>query len=145
MATVLRNHPELGKQIVELIAVAGRRQGQRFQTVPEVRPFRDFNFEKDPQAFQVLIDAGVPLVLAPWELSSKVWLTEEDLAALDKVNGNRAWLVEAARDWLGFWKLQLKASGFNPFDTLAVGYAISNLDFKCDDVTVAIAVRMRKK
>jgi len=134
VATVLRNHPELKSRIVEVIAVAGRREGQSFRTSPEVRPFRDFNFELDPKAFQILLDSRVRLVLAPWEISSKVWLTEDDLAALHGMD----WLVEPARDWLAYWRRDLKAPGFNTFDTLAVGYAISPKAFKCDATSASI-------
>jgi len=123
VATVLKNHPKLGKRIVRIIAVAGRRPNQRFSTAPSVKPFRDFNFELDAEAFQVLLSAGVPLVLAPWEISSKVWIRERDLKLLRASNVSLGWILDAAEDWLAFWKKNLAADGFNPFDTLAVGYA----------------------
>jgi len=42
VATVVRNHPELSARIVEIIAVAARRPGQRFQVGPKQNlPFRD--------------------------------------------------------------------------------------------------------
>jgi inosine-uridine nucleoside N-ribohydrolase len=131
VATVLRNHPELAPRIEQVIAVAGRRPGQKFRPSENVRSFRDFNFELDAPAFQVLLDSGVKLVLAPWEISSKVWLTSEDLDDLLKSDPSLGDLIDAARDWLAFWKRDLKTQGFNPFDTLAVGYAISPATFRC--------------
>ncbi len=138
VATVLKNHPELGKRIVRIIAVAGRRPNQRFSTAPSVKPFRDFNFELDAEGFQVLLSAGVPLVLAPWEISSKVWIREEDLKFLRASNVSLGWVLDAAEDWLAFWKKNLAADGFNPFDTLAVGYAISSKGFGCECLPVKI-------
>lgn len=138
VATVLKNHPELGKRIVRIIAVAGRRPNQRFSTAPSVKPFRDFNFELDAEAFQVLLSAGVPLVLAPWEISSKVWIREPDLKLLRISNVALGWILDAAEDWLAFWKKNLAADGFNPFDTLAVGYAISSQGFGCERLPVKI-------
>jgi len=138
VATVLKNHPELGKRIVRIIAVAGRRPNQRFSTAPSVTPFRDFNFELDAEGFQVLLSAGVPLVLAPWEISSKVWIREPDLDRLRASNVSLGWILDAAEDWLAFWKKNLAADGFNPFDTLAVGYAISSQGFDCERLPVKI-------
>lgn len=140
IATVIRRHPELVPRIVRVIAVAGRRPGQKFRTSEEMTPFRDFNFELDPDAFRVLLDTGVPLVLAPWEISSKIWLNEDDLNALSKTDRQLDFLIEPARDWLAVWRRDLKAPGFNPFDTLAAGYAIAPDQFRCDRVAAVIRV-----
>ena len=59
VATVLKNHPKLARQIPQIVAVAGRRQDQRFVTGEATSvPLRDFNFELDPDAFQVILDSG---------------------------------------------------------------------------------------
>lgn len=138
VATVLRNHPELAKRIVSIVAVAGRRPNQRFSTAPTVQPFRDFNFELDAGGFQVLLSSGVPLVLAPWEISSKVWLRQPDLKSLRAANASLGWILDAAEDWLDFWRKNLAADGFNPFDSLAVGWAISPQGFGCERLPVTI-------
>src|SRR5207247_2697623 len=79
VATVVMNHPELSPKIESIVAVAGRRPGQRFTTgTVNTNGHRDFNFEQDPEAFRVLLASNVPLTLAPFEISSKVWITEED-------------------------------------------------------------------
>jgi inosine-uridine nucleoside N-ribohydrolase len=138
VATVVQKHPELIKRIDQLIAVAGRREGQRLRPSDDVRSFRDFNFELDPAAFQVLLDSGVRLVLAPWEVSSKVWMTSNDLDELVKADARLDWLVKAARNWIDFWRRDLHTTGFNPFDTLAVAYAITPDSMKCDKVAMKI-------
>jgi len=138
VATVLRNHPELAQRIVSIVAVAGRRPNQRFSTAPSVQPFRDFNFELDAEGFQVLLSSGVPLILAPWEISSKVWLRQPDLTALRASNPSLGWVLDASMDWLDFWRKNLAADGFNPFDTLAVGWAISPQGFVCERLPVMI-------
>lgn len=138
VATVLKNHPELAKRIVSIVAVAGRRPNQRFSTAPSVRPFRDFNFELDSEGFQVLLSAGVPLVLAPWEISSKVWIRQPDLKSLRASSPSLGWILDASEDWLDFWRKNLAADGFNPFDSLAVGYVISPQGFDCESLPVMI-------
>ena len=138
VATVLRNHPELARRVKQIVAVAGRRPQQRFVTQATARPFRDFNFELDAPAFQVLLDSNVPLVLAPWEVSSKVWLGEQDLSTLRSKDAALSWVLDAAADWLQFWRKNLGTQGFNPFDTLAVGYVISSVGFHCEQLPAAI-------
>jgi inosine-uridine nucleoside N-ribohydrolase len=138
VATVLRNHPELVRRIDRIIAVAGRRPDQHFLTGKATRPFRDFNFEMDPRAFQVILDSKAPLVLAPWEISSKVWLTRPDLEQLARSNPALEWLTAPASDWLDFWKKSFDVEGFNPFDTLAVGYAIDPKIFRCESLPAKI-------
>ena len=126
VATVLKNHPELGEQIEAIIAVAGCRPNQHFVTGTKPhKPFRDFNFEQDAPAFQVLLDSNAPLVLAPWEVSSKVWLKEADLNSLAAGNPAAQWLAAPGQDWLAMWREKFDADGFNPFDTLAVAYVTS--------------------
>lgn len=141
IATVLKLHPELAKNVVQIIAVAGRRPGQRFLSGPkQTRGFRDFNFELDPAAFQVLVDANVPIVLAPWELSSKVWITRKDLERLDRAGPDVKYLVPPALDWLIWWHDNAGVDGFNPFDTLAVGYLTSPALFQCAKLKTSILV-----
>jgi inosine-uridine nucleoside N-ribohydrolase len=139
IATVLKNHPELASRMRQVIAVAGRRPAQRFVIGRKKHtPFRDFNFELDPEAFQIILDARVPLVLAPWEISSGVWLTDADLSELRTVNDALAWLHPAASDWLAAWRKNFGADGFNPFDTLAIAYVTSRRLLSCEELPIAI-------
>lgn len=140
VATVLERHPDLAARMVRVIAVAGRRPGQRFTTGTTNRQgHRDFNFELDPHAFQVLLDSRVDLVLAPFEISSKVWIDASDLDRLAS-SGSRAAraVVEPSRRWLALWTRLFGVAGFNPFDTLAIAYAISSDGFRCDRLPARI-------
>jgi pyrimidine-specific ribonucleoside hydrolase len=126
IATVLNNHPELSDRIAAIVAVAGRRPNQHFSTGTTAHtPFRDFNFEMDASGFQVLLDTNIPIVLAPWEVSSKVWLKEGDLNQLAAGKPSAQWLAAPGRDWLKMWKEKFSVDGFNPFDTLAIAYVTS--------------------
>ena len=139
VATLLERHPELAKRIVRIVAVAGRRPGQRFTTgTINVKGHRDFNFELDPEAFRVLIASKVPLVLTPFEISSQVWIESKDIDRLaDGPPAARA-LASPARAWLSLWRRLFSVDGFNPFDTLAVGYVVSPQGFGCESLPVAI-------
>ncbi len=83
VATLLVHHPDLRQRIVAIVAVAGRRPGQRFQPTSS-RPFTlaDRNFEADPVSFDVVLRSGVPLTLTSYEVASKIMLDERDLDRL---------------------------------------------------------------
>ena len=134
VASVLLLRPELRSQIQEIVVVAGRRPGDQFRVGTGGAPLRDLNFELDAPAMQVLLDSGVLLTLAPFEISSKVMLTGEHLARLEAGGEAARWLAGPVRDWLDRWRTSFGASGFHPFDTLAVAYLTSPDWLTCEDV-----------
>jgi len=141
VATVLRNQPALRSRIVRIVAVAGRRPGQRFTTgTTNPRGHRDFNFEEDPEAFRVLLASGVPLTLAPFEISSKVWLRASELDAIAGADAKSDWLVGPARRWLALWTRTFGVDGFNPFDTLAIARITSPSQLTCETLPARIDV-----
>ncbi len=82
------------------------------------------NFDLDNDAFRIMFECKVPLVLCPFEISSKVWLTQADLEQLRNGNPGNQWLADASQAWLEQWLAQ-GAHGFNPFDVLASHYIIA--------------------
>jgi len=141
VATVVRNHPALVKRIDQVIAVAGRRPGQHFRSGPTQKvPFRDLNFELDPEAFRVLLASRVPLVLAPWEISSGVWLNQGDVQTAATRNPGMKWMLPATNDWLDLWKREFGANGFNPFDALALGFVIDRQNLECEPFSLEIEI-----
>src|SRR5262249_55309408 len=122
VGTLLRLHPELAERIERIVMVAARRPGQRFtSSETQARPHRDFNFELDPAAMQVILDSSVPLVFAPWEVSSQVWIGRDELAALGRSGGSGKWIAETSEYWIAMWEREITKRGFNPFDSLALG------------------------
>ena len=141
VATVLRLNPELASRVDRIVAVAGRRPGQRFTTgTVNTNGHRDFNFELDPDAFRILLDSKVPLVLTPFEISSKVWIEAADLDRLAAGGAAARALAAPAREWLNLWKRLFSVEGFNPFDTLAVGYVLSPATFGCERLPTKVDV-----
>lgn len=141
VATVVRNQPALRARIVRIVAVAGRRPGQRFTTgTTNPRGHRDFNFEEDPEAFRELLASGIPLTLAPFEISSKVWLKTPELDAIARGDAKSEWIVAPARRWLAFWTRTFGVDGFNPFDTLAVARITSPALLTCETLPAQIEV-----
>jgi inosine-uridine nucleoside N-ribohydrolase len=141
VATVLKNHPALASRIDRIVAVAGRRPGQRFTTgTTNTNGHRDFNFEEDPDAFRVLLSSAVPITLAPFEISSKVWITAADLDTMSRGSAGARWLAPAAREWLALWTRTFAVDGFNPFDTLAVARVTSPALLSCAPLPARIDI-----
>lgn len=123
IGSLLLLRPDLTARIEGIVMVAARRPGQVFLSHPgQPVAFPDLNFECDPKAMQVLLDSPIPLVFAPWEVSSHVWMTGEDLDELEGASESGSFIARASRDWLRNWQENLKAPGFNPFDTLAIAW-----------------------
>jgi inosine-uridine nucleoside N-ribohydrolase len=123
IGTLVNLHPELHAKIQRIVMVAARRPGQKF-TYPNAggQSFRDFNFESDPEAMRAILDTKIEIVFAPWEVSSQVWITPNDLARIATYGGAGIWIEEKCRPWVKMWQERFKTPGFNPFDTLAVGW-----------------------
>lgn len=125
---LLLKYPELKSQIIEVVLVAGRRTSKDYFSIGNKGArARDLNFDLDNAAFQVLFDNEVPVVLCPFEISSKVWVGQEDLDTLKTINPATEWLATASQPWLEQWMSQ-GATGFNPFDALASHYIIAPED-----------------
>ncbi len=139
VASLLRHRPDLASRIERVVAVAGRREGRRLRPnrwLPFA--FADLNFERDPDAFARVIEAGVPLVLAPFELGRQVTLGGGDLAHLRHGSAASRWLGDRSRRWLAAWQLGLWQAGFSPFDALAVGLVVEPHAFDCRAADVRI-------
>ncbi|MEA1786427.1 nucleoside hydrolase [Arenibacter sp. GZD96] len=121
-------YPELKSQITEIVLVAGRRKPtDYFKIGTKGNHAQDLNFDLDNDAFRILFEHQVPVVLCPFEISSKVWITQTDLEAMRNGIPGNEWLSEASQNWLQQWE-QEGANGFNPFDVLASHYIIAPQD-----------------
>lgn len=133
VATVLLRHPELHGKIVEIVAVAGRRPGERLSWgTADSKEAADLNFERDPDAMRVVLSAAdVPLTLVPLETSSKVFVNETDLDRLS-IGGEAARVLSGpSRDWLALWRRDYGLPGFPPFEAAAAMYLSTPVLLRC--------------
>jgi pyrimidine-specific ribonucleoside hydrolase len=139
---LLLKYPELKSQIIEVVLVAGRRTPKDIFTIGTkgVRA-KDLNFDLDNAAFQILLDNEVPVVLCPFEISSKVWIEQKDLDTLKTFNPATEWLSNASLPWLEQWEEQ-GATGFNPFDALASHYIIAPEDIMSEPLLARIELHI---
>ena len=120
---LLTLRPDLASRIQEVVIVAGRTAGKRFY-LGDVGPVRDFNFENDVRAAQVLLDSDIAIVMAGFELSSQVTITEADLVTIrDKGGASCEYLHRNSLDWLRHWTRRFPAdNGFHPWDSAAIAW-----------------------
>lgn len=125
IANLLLLEPSLAQQIESVVCVAGRRSVQQaFKVGPDHEPpFPDLNFELDVLAFQILLQYEVNIVLLPFEISHKTWITEGDLDILARGDEAAQFLATHSRPWLQQWA-PFGVKAFNPFDVLASGYIL---------------------
>lgn len=128
IASLLHLYPSLAVNITSLVGVAGRRPHMQFSLPPTNIPFPDLNYELDRFSFAHLLQYSIPISLAPWEVSSKVFLTSQDIASLPLTA-----ITSATPSWLEYWRDTLHVDGFNPFDCLAVGLVTMKHLYMCDE------------
>ncbi|MBM3597640.1 MAG: nucleoside hydrolase [Alphaproteobacteria bacterium] len=133
IAAALEQAPWRVGQIERILAVAGQRGGRAafFPGSSRVMHLHDLNLRTDPEAFAAVLKAGAKVTLLPFELAAAVTIASEDLDRLAGGAPIARWLAETSRDWLSVWRDWFGADGFHPFDSLAVGYAISPGRFQC--------------
>lgn len=137
---LLLKYPELAPRIQEVVLVAGRRTATSyFEIGNPVRHAPDLNFDLDNDAFRILFQSGVKVVLCPFEISNKVWLTAKDLDNLKNGTPGNNWLSEKSRPWLQQW-VDAGDVGFNPFDVLASHYLIAPEDLVMEPLVARLEI-----
>ncbi|MCZ6618675.1 MAG: nucleoside hydrolase [Gammaproteobacteria bacterium] len=122
MALLVYHHPEVLTNITSLIIVAGRSPGVQFY-IGDVGPVRDFNFENDVRAAELVMASGVPLILAGFELTSQVTITEADLATIAARGGATSdYFHNNSLAWCQYWMEEFQEPGFHPWDSAAIAW-----------------------
>lgn len=125
VGTLVAKYPDLHGRIEAIVVVAGRRPGQRFVTPDQANQESfppDFNFESDVPAMRAILDTDIPLVMAPWEVASHVWITAEDMAALRDTGPAGNYLFTTSQHQLRRLRELRGMRGAHPYDCMALGW-----------------------
>jgi len=144
IALLLHHYPEDINLIHRVIAVAGQRDLKQMRFKPKsdsLLHMHDLNFRKDVDAFQKVMDSGVPLTLIPFELASQLVIEQSDLRQVSLHSELATWLTDQSKPWLKFWKQSFDVNGFYPFDLLAIVYVTNPKLFVCETVSLKIIKR----
>ncbi len=141
IATLLLIRPDLAPQIESIVLVAGRRSVEdHFRVSPKHEPpFPDLNFDLDPNAFRILIQSQVAVVLLPFEISHKTWVNQADLDQVRQFGKVGRYLAENSQNWLDLWR-EFGCSAFNPFDILASAYLVDDAGFEFEELSAEIVL-----
>ena len=140
IAAAIHDQPALARNVVEVVAVMGKREGHLFHPSEGARLnllfghgpiFSDVNFSRDVVAARMVMGAGVRITLLPYELARQVSLTGDDLSRFERTGGTLGWIARSSRGWLAYWRAVVGRDGFYPFDLLAAVYAIDDRHLGC--------------
>ncbi|NJN52044.1 MAG: hypothetical protein HC809_10005 [Gammaproteobacteria bacterium] len=122
---LLNHHPQCVRNIEEIVIVAGRSPGRSFY-IGEAGPVRDFNFENDVRATALLLESGISITMAGFELTSQVVVTEADLATIAARGTPVAdYLYRNSLAWARHWTRQFPIdAGFHPWDSAALAWLV---------------------
>ncbi len=143
LGTLLRLHPELAQNIEKITYCAGRTPGKLFNPGSGKVIFSDYNFDLDPKASAVVLNAQVPLLLSGYDCSENLFLTKKDFVHLKKsADKTDRWLYKKLNSWHNLWRTFIGSDkGFIPFDCSTVGALLYPNEFEfIDAIPVHIKV-----
>lgn len=133
VAALIEHFPDRAQRIDEVVVVAGRSAGQVFE-LHGATGVPDFNFESDPHACQRLLESGIPVTLAGFELTSQVVLTRDHIESLRGRSEVADCIVEGALPWLEWWTgVFPDDGGFHPWDSAALAALTSPALFRREE------------
>jgi purine nucleosidase len=115
IAQALEAYPDLGKKIKEIVLMGGSFSGGN------ITPAAEFNIYNDPEAADIVLRSGVPIVMVTLDVTRQTALQPEDLAGVERDTNPINCLVLDLSD---FATRTRKRSGILLHDPLAVGVAI---------------------
>jgi inosine-uridine nucleoside N-ribohydrolase len=123
IATVLKNHPELASQVEEISFCIGRKPDYEMRPGLGYHPVFDYNFEKDVESIQVILDTNIPLLFSGFECSCSLLLGTVDIDRLNN-NGHEGdqWVYDQLVPWIARAKNAFGVDGFIPYDCTPLGY-----------------------
>jgi purine nucleosidase len=94
IAMALVKAPDIAAHVREIVVMGGA-----YFEVGNITPAAEFNIYVDPEAADVIMQSGIPIVMSPLDLTHRMLTTKERLDGFRRL-GNRAGAAVAG--WLGF-------------------------------------------
>lgn len=123
LGLLAQRYPEHLADAVSVVIVGGRTAGNRF-FLHGKGPVNDFNVEQDIDAARALLEHGVPVAMAGFELTSQVSLGAAELERL-RPSAIREHFLPRTRPWLEYWQRTFPGeTGFHPWDSAAIDWLL---------------------
>ena len=132
LGLLARRYPERLANAASVVIVGGRTAGNRFMLHGK-GPVNDFNVENDIEAARALLEHGVPVTMAGFELTSQVALGAAQLEALP-ASPIREHFLARTGPWLEHWQRTFPGdAGFHPWDSAAIDWLLHPERYVCED------------
>lgn len=120
IALFLRVHPELENKIKQIVFMGGA-VGQG-----NVQPTTEFNMAVDPEAAKIVINEGIPLVMAGLNVTLKAQICPDDLEKIRKINNRVAQAVTGQMEFYGKWygQEEFRLAGTPVHDPCTIAYLL---------------------
>lgn len=124
-------HPDIIKKIPRIIFMGGSPYG-----VPGFPDHISFNIRSDPEAFKIVLDSGIPLVMVPSDMGRrKAYLTENYVYQIRDTNKVGEFMFQM---YDKYWERNFPDKRIATNDTCAYFYLIHPHLFKCKRVEVTV-------
>lgn len=134
IATALKKAPDIIDRIHEIVLMGGA-----YFEVGNITPTAEFNIYVDPEAAEIVFKSGISLTVLPLDVTHKVLVTPERVAAFRALN-NQAGAVVA--DWVGFFErfdvAKYGSQGAPLHDPTVIAYLLQPALFSGRDINVEI-------
>jgi purine nucleosidase len=135
IALALEKDPSIAPLVKEVVIMGGSITGGNLNGAAE------FNIYGDPEAAQVVFQAGWPLTMVGLDVCNKTLLTRKQMAVLAKNPGPISDFIYKLADYLVTLNEKLGEPGTAMFDPLAVGVAIDSTLVKAPLMHIDIETR----
>lgn len=116
VATALQKYPDLPQYLAKITAMGSSLSGGNITAQAE------FNVYSDPEAWQVVLASGVPLTVVGLDVTTKTYLSQDNLAVLLEKEGRASALLKGIADYAATRSSQ---SGLTLNDALAVASVVN--------------------
>ncbi len=128
---LLLQHPDIIPKIPKIIFMGGSPYG--------IKGFTEhisFNISSDPEAFKIVLESKIPLVMIPYDMGrNEAYLTEEFVNNLKEINDVGKFLFQM---YSTYWEPKFKDKRIATNDTCAYLYLVYPHLFTCKKIEVSV-------
>lgn len=131
IACLIKTYPHLQTKINNIIALMGRYPDQSLRFGDKV--MIDFNYALDPLAAKIVLEQkSIPVTIIPFQLSSSVFISRDELPTSAKKNSLGEYLTIATQNWMQLWNQVFGQNGFHPWDAHVIYYLTNPNEYQCE-------------
>ncbi|HEY0603625.1 MAG TPA: nucleoside hydrolase [Herpetosiphonaceae bacterium] len=119
VALAIRREPRIVERVREVIVMGGA-----LDVPGNTTPLAEFNVYVDPHAAHIVLHSGLPITLIPWDITSKVLLTQEHVDQLLRIDSPVSrFIADATSFYIDFHRNYFGYAGCSINDPCALALA----------------------